>query len=132
MTRKMNRVVPIYFREHEPKEVPEVNELIQQNRLKLEGYPEYMETPKYLGISQNEEQLEASYYIGATWIQENKIAAIVKPKMQNIDYLKMFSDALAVDTENESDYFSKCYGIEFDSKRKFNLRIPCILFFSEN
>lgn len=129
----MNRVVPIYFKEHELKEVPEVIELIQNNVLKLDGYPEeYMGTPKCLGIASNNETLEAAYYIGATWIQENKIAAIVKPKMQNIDYLKMFSDALAVDTENESDYFSKCYGIEFDKptidvETSFNIITPLIL-----
>ena len=129
----MNRVVPIYFTEHQPKEVPEVTELIKQETLKLEGYPEdYMGTPKYLGIASNNEMIEAAYYIGATWIQENKIAAIVKPKIPNIDYLKMFADALEVDTENESEYFSKCYGIEFDKplidvETSFNIITPLIL-----
>lgn len=129
----MNRVVPIYFTEHQQKEVPEVIELISQDSLKLEGYPEeYMGVPKYLGIASNSETLEAAYYIGATWIQENKIAVIVKPKIQNIDYLKMFADALAVDTEKESDYFSKCYGIDFDKpaidvETSFNIITPLIL-----
>ncbi len=129
----MNRVVPIYFTEHQQKEVPEVIELISKDSLKLEGYPEeYMGVPKCLGIASNNETLEAAYYIGATWIQENKIAAIVKPKIQNIDYLKMFADALAVDTENESDYFSKCYGIDFDKpaidvETSFNIITPLIL-----
>ena len=129
----MNRIVPIYFTELQPKEVPEVTELIKQETLKLEGYPEdYMGTPKYLGIASNNEMLEAAYYIGATWIQENKIAAIVKPKIQNIDYIKMFADALEVDTENESEYFSKCYGIEFDKppidvETSFNIITPLIL-----
>ena len=129
----MNRVVPIYFTEHQQKEVPEVIELISHDSLKLEGYPEeYMGVPKYLGIASNSETLEAAYYIGATWIQENKIAAIVKPKIQNIDYLKMFADALAVDTEKESDYFSKCYGIDFDKpaidvETSFNIITPLIL-----
>lgn len=132
----MNKIVPIYFTEHEakPKDlVPELQELENKDSLKLTGYPdEYMGTPKHLGISSNSENYEAAYYIGASWIQENKIAAIVKPKIENIDYLKMFSDALTIDSENESDYFSKCYGVEFDKPAieidsSFNVITPLIL-----
>lgn len=132
----MNKVVPVYFTEHEakPKElVPELLELENNDSLKLVGYPdEYMGTPKHLGIASNSDNFEAAYYIGASWIQENKIAAIVKPKISDIDYLKMFSDALAVDSENESDYFSKCYGVEFDKPAievdsSFNIITPLIL-----
>lgn len=132
----MNKIVPLYFMEHEskPKDiVPELLELENSDTLKLVGYPdEYMGIPKFLGISSNSDNFEAAYYIGATWIKENKIAAIVKPKIENIDYIKMFSDALAIDTENESDYFSKCYGVDFDKPAievdsSFNIITPLIL-----
>jgi len=80
--------------------------------IKFEGNPnDYMGVPKYLGIDQNH---CASYYIGASWLVQNELAVIVLPKLENIDFIKMFLAALEVDTENESDYFSKCYGIQFD------------------
>ncbi len=80
--------------------------------IKFEGNPnDYMGVPKYLGIDQNH---CASYYIGASWLVQNKCAVIVHPKIENVDFVKMFLAALEVDTENESDYFSKCYGIQFD------------------
>ncbi len=106
------------FTEHEAIEkdkCPEIFDLEKEESLKLMGYPEeFMGTPKYLGILSTEKNYEAAYYIGATWIKENEIAAIVKPKIEDIDYMKMFSDALDIDSKNESDYFSKCYGIEYD------------------
>ena len=131
----MNKIVPLCFTEHEskPKElVPELLELENKESLNLIGSPDFMSAPKYLGISSNSEFFEAGYYIGASWIQENKIAAIVKPKIENIDYIKMFSDALAIDSENESDYFSKCYGVEIDKptievESSFNIITPLIL-----
>ena len=78
----------------------------------FEGNPSnYLGTPKYLGIDQN---FTASYYIGASWLVKNELAVIVTPKMENIDFVTMFLAALEVDTKNESDYFAKCYGIQFD------------------
>ena len=129
----MNKVVPITFIEHEKKEVPEVNELIQQNILSLpDKTDDFMTIPDYLGITSNNNILEAGYYIGATWLQENKIAAIVKPKIQNIDYLKMFAEALSIESDKESEYFSKCYGIDFDKpaievESSLNIITPLIL-----
>ena len=78
----------------------------------FEGNPtNFMGKPKYLGIDQN---FTASYYIGASWLVKNELAVIVTPKMENIDFVTMFLAALEVDTKNESDYFAKCYGIQFD------------------
>ena len=83
----------------------------------IEGYnidfqpTDYLKEPKCLGIDQN---FCASYYIGATWLVPKEWAVIVHPKVPNVDFVKMFLAALEVDTENESDYFSKCYGIQFD------------------
>ena len=71
---------------------------------------DYLKEPKYLGIC----DYCASYYIGASWLVKNELAVIVTPKMGNIDFVTMFLAALEVDTKNESDYFAKCYGIQFD------------------
>ena len=71
---------------------------------------DYMGTPRFLGIDQH---FTASYYIGASWLK-NDLAVVVTPKMGNIDFVTMFLEALEVDTKNESDYFSQCYGIQFD------------------
>ena len=71
---------------------------------------DYLKEPKYLGIY----DYCASYYIGASWLHKNELAVIVTPKMENIDFVTMFLAALEADTKNESDYFSQCYGIQFD------------------
>lgn len=79
--------------------------------LHFEGNPsDYMGIPKYLGIDHN---FKASYYIGASWLKDD-LAIVVTPKMKNLDFVTMFLEALEVDTKNESDYFAKCYGIQFD------------------
>ncbi len=80
--------------------------------IKFEGNPtNYMGEPKYLGIDAN---LRASFYIGASWLKKDELAVVVTPKMPNINFVDMFVAALEVDTRNESDYFAKCYGIQFD------------------
>ncbi len=71
---------------------------------------DYLKEPKYLGIC----DYCASYYIGASWLVNKKLAVIVTPKMKNIDFVTMFLSALEVDTKNESDYFAQCYGIQFE------------------
>ena len=70
----------------------------------------FLKKPKHLGIF----NWTASYYIGASWLVKNELAVIVTPKMENIDFVTMFLSALEVDTQNESDYFAQCYGIQFD------------------
>ncbi|MCR5659658.1 MAG: McrC family protein [Bacteroidales bacterium] len=72
--------------------------------------PNFPEEPKYLGIF----NWTASYYIGASWFVKNESTVIVTPKMKNIDFVTMFLAALEVDTKKESDYFARCYGIQFD------------------
>jgi len=72
---------------------------------------DYLGEPRFLGIDSS---FRASYYIGATWLVKNEWSVIVTPKMPNIDFVTMFLAALEVDSKHESDYFSKCYGIQFD------------------
>ena len=78
----------------------------------------YMMKPRYLGLDwKDENNLQASYYIGASWLIENESAVVVTPKMNDIDFIEMFITALAVDSDPEVNYFSRCYGIEFDAPK---------------
>ena len=106
---------PIVLHEHKSivKDSADIKEYLEKHNVRLEGMPdEYMGTPKYLGI---DETLTASYFIGASWLVENKLSVVVLPKIENIDFLDMFMTALSVDTNNEKNYFSKCYGIDFNA-----------------
>lgn len=67
---------------------------------------------KYLGIVKKGESLKAHYYIGASWYKENEIAFVVKPKVE-VDYVKLFMTALEMNSENEAEYFSNYYYIDF-------------------
>lgn len=70
----------------------------------------YQKAPKHLGVTPD---YKASYFIGADWLSDN-LPIVVTPKMENIDYMKMFLCAL--DFELPSDYFSLFYGIDFEKK----------------
>ena len=99
---------PLVLEEHQPFE-ESVNARLRENGISLRQ-PDFMGEPKHLGLYNN----CASYYIGAAWLVKKEWAVIVHPKVHNVDFVEMFLSALAVDTRNESDYFSKCYGIKFD------------------
>lgn len=115
----MNNIKTINFKEHDSvfkdtEDVLALNELIQNESLNLPGMPDdFMGVPKYLGISEEGEKFTAGYYIGVTWFKENQVAGFVEPKIPNVDFIQMFSQALLVDSDKESNYFSKCYGIDF-------------------
>lgn len=109
-------MAPLKFTEHEEKFLCEddLNRLLDCNFVQ----PNYMEEPKYLGLSWNgPKSLQASYYVGASWLIDNEFAVVVTPKMNDIDFVEMFMTALAVDSAPEADYFSKCYGIDFDAPK---------------
>lgn len=104
------------------------------------GPPEkFMVAPVMLGIKAKRGEtkdsivLKSHFYIGATWIITNKKAAVVLPKIDNIDYMKMFSYALQVKGNKEREYFSQCYGIDFDAPEievdsKLNIISPLIMY----
>lgn len=68
---------------------------------------------KYLGIVKDGESLKAHYYIGASWFKKEQHAFVVKPKV-NVDYIKLFITALEMNSENEAEYFSNYYHIDFE------------------
>lgn len=104
----------LIFREHQMPEgdgLRVFRDFLAKNpNYNFKGQPDYMKPPSCLGIN---DAGMASYYIGADWIQENELAAIVLPKIENLDFTEMFMSALEVDTQAEAHYFSKCFGIDF-------------------
>ena len=87
------------------------------SKLNLKGLPdEFMGAPEHLGLNLDSysKKLEATYFIGADWLIPNEVSVVVTPKIPNLDFMEMFSEALAVETKNEADYFARCYGISFD------------------
>ena len=101
---------PIVLREHEQIK-GEVKDLLCELELQFVETP-INTAPKYLGIKPN---LETSYFIGADWLDVKKnISFVVLPKMEHIDYIKMFMCSLQFDLASE--YFSKIYSIDFDKK----------------
>lgn len=75
---------------------------------------DFMGVPEYLGMYWDNGELWSSYYVGATWLKPDELAAVVKPKIKGLDFLRMFAEALKVRSANEGDYFSLCYGIDFE------------------
>lgn len=111
------------FEEHASKMLPDdVRALFQANRLVPEKiFAEQKTTlepfakPKNLGISNYHAGVRASYYVGATWIIQGKLSATVSPKIKNLDFFRLFAEALATTDLNASHYFSKCYGIDYQA-----------------
>ena len=101
------------------------------NAIKSKDKEEHL---KYLGINSD---FKASYYIGCAWLippseNEDGIPIQVKPKMDNVDFVRMFITALEVRSSEEAEYFSDYYHIDFDSpaiqiESEQNLITPLLL-----
>lgn len=101
------------------------------NAIKSKDKEEHL---KYLGINSD---FKASYYIGCAWLippseNEDGIPIQVKPKMDNVDFVRMFITALEVRSSKEAEYFSDYYHIDFDSptiqiESEQNLITPLLL-----
>ncbi len=108
------------FKEHEclcEAEQKEFNDFAS-----LDGCPKLHSKPqdvasvrdvKYLGIIKDGEYPKAHYYIGASWFIKDKCAFVVRPKVE-VDYVKLFMTALEMNSENEAEYFSNYYYIDFE------------------
>ena len=112
-------VPQIIYSEHQqysnsihPLSEPDFRLLLEANHIKLPSNPDgFMNSPKYLALDQN---LQASYYIGADWLVKNELSLIVTPKIKDIDFTQMFLSALQTENDEDVKYFSQCYGIDFD------------------
>ena len=89
---------------------------------------------KFLGVDSN---FKASYYIGCAWLippsaNEDGFPIQVKPKMEDVDFVRMFVTALEVRSSEEAEYFSDYYHIDFDApaiqiESEQNLITPLLL-----
>lgn len=100
----------ITLKEHQSKTLD-----INLDDIPFEGQPERDKPPKLLGTTWDGESLTASYYVGTAWLKDGE-PLLVNPKVGGLDLPRMFGRALGVASKRESDYFSKCYGIESDQK----------------
>lgn len=66
--------------------------------------------PPFLGLSADG---WSSYYVGAVWLKKDSRPLVVHPKIDNIDFLGIFSEALS---DNVSPtYFREAYSIKLDT-----------------
>lgn len=49
---------------------------------------------RYLGIRRDGAEYKANYYVGLDWLKEGELALCVRPKMESIDYQRMFMACL--------------------------------------
>lgn len=108
---------PIKFIEHSECLSVIDNELFDKINVEQEdNLDSKYKTPICLGIKKSvkSQSLWADFYIGVDWLIENEIAAIVEPKITNVDFMSLFSSALSISTEKEAEYFSHYYGINFN------------------
>ena len=109
---------PLEFIEHQVITSEKYSNLAAFDDVEFIGPPQSRkDMPKYLGISRENGQLKASYYVGTTWIKENEVFARVSPKIEGLNFGQMFSTALKISSKGEADYFGNCYGISSDSSR---------------
>lgn len=66
--------------------------------------------PPYLGLSHDG---WSSYFVGCSWLKEGEIPFIVHPKIENIDYWSIFTEAYVMGID--PDYFQSSYAIRFDT-----------------
>jgi 5-methylcytosine-specific restriction enzyme subunit McrC len=69
----------------------------------------------YYDFFTGEKQLKTSYFIGACWLAENKLALQVEPKIQNLDYLTMFLKCF--EYPKVSRELSTIYRIDFNQPK---------------
>lgn len=67
----------------------------------------YEGVPRYMGLLPT---MQASYFVGVDWLDE-RIFIKVKPKIPNLDYMRMWASALKF--RLSSEYLSRFYGIDF-------------------
>lgn len=89
-----------------------IKSCLEESGVELVGSPdEYMGEPQFLGISAS---LQASYFIGASWLIRDRMSVVVLPKKHETDIAEVLIKALSISSEEEANYFSKCYKIYFD------------------
>ena len=63
--------------------------------------------------------ISSNYHIGVHWLLDGEKAVLVEPKVENIDFVKLFWNAIRFSTEKHEDYFAKNdkYSFSLDKKK---------------
>lgn len=111
----MAALKPLILYEQTPYDKSDAEDIqifLQDHGVDLVGLPdEYMGEPQFLGVNSS---LQASYFIGASWLVKDKLPIVVRPKISKVDIAEMLIKALSISSEEEANYFSKCYKISFE------------------
>lgn len=111
----MAALKPLILYEQTPYDKSDAEDIqifLQDHGVDLVGSPdEYMGEPQFLGVNSS---LQASYFIGASWLVKDKLPIVVRPKISKVDIAEMLIKALSISSEEEANYFSKCYKISFE------------------
>jgi len=96
----------IFIKEHKKVERTEDVKKIDACTLTL---PPDNSSWKFLGLNKD---YWSGYFIGARWLMPNELALVVEPKIDNLDYLKMFCTCL--ENSRSREHVSDIYEIIFD------------------
>lgn len=115
------------IKEHE-KLADELIKKLQNSSFLPKPNKEYLGAPNKLNIDKN---YQASYFVGATWLSDD-IAVVIKPKIENIDFIDIFKRALKIDDKKASEYFAKCYGVDtnapfVETNADFSMLTPLLI-----
>lgn len=104
-------------REHEELDYEEIG-----NHVALDGIPmANCGTPdRLLGLTVTDikaRTLRTGYYIGAAWIAEGDTALRVSPKIEGIDWLRMFTDCFYEADDEIQKHIHNIYQIDFDKPK---------------
>ena len=72
---------------------------------------------RYLGLSccnHKQKTFQANYYIGLDWIVEKETAIMVEPKIERLDYLRMFMECFDCDNTEAKKKLKDIYHIDFN------------------
>ena len=58
--------------------------------------------------------IKANYYVGVSWLEEGKSAIQVRPKVENLDFMKMFMKCLECKDRDVQNKIHHIYGIVFN------------------
>lgn len=92
----MNEYEPILLKEHDEKEL----------HFRLSFYD--FEDQKLFKVinKSNKSFISANYHIGAYWLVENEKSVLVEPKVENLDFVKLFWRAIRFNNKKQEEYFS--------------------------
>lgn len=91
----------------------EFKKLSEEQKEKIEKQKSELFQKNKYSENKNKNSIYGAYFIGADWLIENELALFVNPKIENLDYLKIFSICLDEINKDKREIF------DFDLDKKF-------------